>query len=86
VAAITVWLVRLPWKGVFKLSGATLGGPGATMAYILVQVAADDAAAMAGWGETVPVPYWTYETAESILSSIQHYLGPALLGHEVHDL
>ncbi|MGH3447388.1 MAG: mandelate racemase/muconate lactonizing enzyme family protein [Nocardioidaceae bacterium] len=39
-----------------------------------------------GWGEATPIPSWTYETAESILTTIERYLTPALVGHAAWDL
>jgi muconate cycloisomerase len=39
-----------------------------------------------GWGQSVPVETWTYETVESVESTLQHYLGPAILGADPSDL
>jgi L-alanine-DL-glutamate epimerase-like enolase superfamily enzyme len=39
-----------------------------------------------GWGQAVPVESWTYETAESVESTLRHYLAPALLGAEPREL
>lgn len=33
-----------------------------------------------GWGQCVPVPTWAYETAETVESTIRHYLAQALIG------
>ena len=34
----------------------------------------------AGWGEATPTPRWTYETTETIVSTIVKYLAPAVKG------
>ncbi len=39
-----------------------------------------------GWGEATPIPAWTYETAESIVTTIDRYLAPAILGRPAFDL
>jgi muconate cycloisomerase len=33
-----------------------------------------------GWGEATPTPRWTYETTETIVSTLRRYLAPALIG------
>ncbi len=39
-----------------------------------------------GWGQSVPVQTWSYETIESTLSTIKEYLAPALIGKNPFDL
>ncbi len=38
-----------------------------------------------GWGQSVPVPTWTYETVESVLTTLEHYLAPVVLGRDPAD-
>lgn len=45
---------------------------------VLVKVTLEDGTI--GWGQSVPIPTWSYETPESVLSSISLYLAPALIG------
>lgn len=45
-----------------------------------------DSAGVQGWGQAVPVETWTYETAESVESTLARYLAPAVLGAEPSDL
>jgi L-alanine-DL-glutamate epimerase-like enolase superfamily enzyme len=40
----------------------------------------------AGWGQSVPVPTWSYETQESVVSTIEQYLTPVLIGGNPFDL
>jgi L-alanine-DL-glutamate epimerase-like enolase superfamily enzyme len=51
-----------------------------------VVVRLTDSAGVQGWGQAVPVETWTYETAESVESTLARYLGPAVLGAEPSDL
>ena len=39
-----------------------------------------------GWGQSVPIETWTYETVESVETTLRHYLAPAILGAEPSDL
>jgi L-alanine-DL-glutamate epimerase-like enolase superfamily enzyme len=45
-----------------------------------------DADGKQGHGQAVPVETWTYETPESVASTLRHYLAPAVLGAEPSDL
>jgi L-alanine-DL-glutamate epimerase-like enolase superfamily enzyme len=38
-----------------------------------------------GWGQSVPSHRWSYETLESVHSTIKNYLVPALVGVDVFD-
>jgi L-alanine-DL-glutamate epimerase-like enolase superfamily enzyme len=51
---------------------------------VLVRVTCEDGTA--GWGQSVPLPTWSYETPESVLSTINLYLAPALVGKNPFDL
>ena len=39
-----------------------------------------------GFGQSVPIETWTYETVESVESTLRHYLAPAILGADPSDL
>ncbi len=39
-----------------------------------------------GIGQSVPVETWTYETVESVDTTLRHYLAPAVLGADPSDL
>jgi L-alanine-DL-glutamate epimerase-like enolase superfamily enzyme len=45
-----------------------------------------DANGVQGWGQSVPIETWTYETVESVETTLRHYLAPILLGAEPSDL
>jgi len=50
----------------------------------IIKITADDGTV--GWGESVPIPRWSYETLETVTTTIRHYLAPELIGQEVFDL
>jgi L-alanine-DL-glutamate epimerase-like enolase superfamily enzyme len=51
---------------------------------VLVRLTDEDG--VQGWGQSVPVESWTYETPESTESTLRHYLAPAILGADPSDL
>lgn len=51
---------------------------------VLVRLTDEDG--VQGWGQSVPVETWTYETAESVETTLRHYLAPAVLGADPSDI
>jgi L-alanine-DL-glutamate epimerase-like enolase superfamily enzyme len=51
---------------------------------VLVRLTDEDG--MQGWGQAVPVETWTYETPESVESTLRHYLAEAVRGANPADL
>lgn len=60
------------------------GPTGTGRAAVLIKITADDGTI--GWGQSVPVPRWSYETLESAVAAIDLYLKPVLLGKNPFDL
>jgi muconate cycloisomerase len=80
---VETFAVALPTVRSFGVSGGSIAVAGQPSLRILVKVSADG---VAGWGEATPIPAWTYETAESIVTTIDRYLAPAILGRPCWDL
>ena len=51
---------------------------------LLVRLTDEDG--LQGCGQSVPVETWSYETAESVESTLEHYLAPAVLAADPADL
>lgn len=51
---------------------------------VVVRITADDGAV--GWGQSVPTNKWSYETLETVQTTIDRYLAPVLVGMNVFDL
>lgn len=51
---------------------------------LLVRLTDEDG--VQGWGQSVPVESWSYETTESVESTLRRHLAPAVLGAEPGDL
>jgi L-alanine-DL-glutamate epimerase-like enolase superfamily enzyme len=66
----------------FKFFESPSGNTG--RASVVIKITASDGTV--GWGQSVPVPRWSYETLESAVSTIEHYLKPVLIGMDPFDL
>jgi muconate cycloisomerase len=80
---VETFAVALPTLRSFGVSGGSIAEVGKPSVRVLVKVTAGD---HFGWGEATPIPAWTYETRESIVSTIDGYLAPAIVGRPVWDL
>jgi L-alanine-DL-glutamate epimerase-like enolase superfamily enzyme len=80
---IEVLLIRLPIIDTFRFSSGSAGRAGETAPFVLVKLT--DSEGETGWGEGRPMPQWSYETAESMVTTIRNYLAPAILGQEITD-
>jgi L-alanine-DL-glutamate epimerase-like enolase superfamily enzyme len=78
IAKIEVFPVIYPVTGYFKFF------PKPERPAVFVKVTCEDGTF--GWGESVPVPSWSYETPESVVSALRLYLAPALLHKNPTDL
>lgn len=80
---IEVFPIRLPVTQTFRFSSGNAGKTGDAAPFVLVKLT--DNEGETGWGEGRPMPQWSYETAESIVTTIRNYLAPAILGQEITD-
>jgi L-alanine-DL-glutamate epimerase-like enolase superfamily enzyme len=83
ISSVVVYPVNYPMIGRFKF----FEGPRGHMqgrAAAIIKITADDGTV--GWGESVPIPKWSYETLETVTTTIRHYLTPELIGHPVLDI
>ncbi len=84
ISGVEVYVLNFPFKTAFYLAGGMAAAKGAPSPRVLVKVVAEDG--VAGWGEATPTPRWTYETTETIVSTVRKYLAPAVIGVELWDL
>jgi muconate cycloisomerase len=83
IQSIDVFPIRLPITQTFRFSSGSAGKAGETAPFVLIKLT--DSAGEIGWGEGRPMPQWSYETVESITTTIRRYLAPAILGQEITD-
>lgn len=79
---IQIFPIQYPLQRYFKFFATPqglVGRPGN-----VVKVTADDGTV--GWGQSVPVPTWSYETFETTTIVLRDYYRPVLLGHDPLDL
>src|SRR4051812_16741116 len=84
IAALEVFTVALAFKSTFVLAGGVAGSPSQLSHRVLVRLSTEGGAV--GWGEATPTPRWTYETTETIVSTLRRYLAPAVVGIPVWNL
>ncbi|GIU77003.1 MAG: mandelate racemase [Bryobacteraceae bacterium] len=51
---------------------------------VFVKITCEDGTT--GWGQSVPIPTWSYETLESVTGTIRQYLAPVLIGLNATDI
>src|SRR2546427_232603 len=82
IASITVFPVSYRTVGWFRFFEGPKGRP-SNRPSVVVKVTADDGTV--GWGQSVPAHRWSYETVETVQSTITEYLAPELVGLDVFD-
>lgn len=60
-------------------------GAGRSFRRETVLVKITDDAGRSGWGQSVPSPTWSYETVDTVRSTIDRHLAPALIGLDAFD-
>jgi L-alanine-DL-glutamate epimerase-like enolase superfamily enzyme len=82
IEKIESFAVRYAMTGHFKFFTGPHGGKG--RASVLVKVTTADG--LVGWGQSVPIAKWSYETLETVKLVLEGYYAPALLGLPADDL
>lgn len=83
IQKIEVFPVRLPVINSFRFASGSAGAAGELVPLVFVKLT--DSAGEVGWGEGRPLPQWSYETVETVTTTIRAYLAPALIGMPVTD-
>lgn len=74
---------RVPYRSTFVLGRGLVAARGQSGQYVFVRMETDDG--RVGWGETIALPSWSYETVESITSTVRRYLAPIVIGRSPLD-
>jgi L-alanine-DL-glutamate epimerase-like enolase superfamily enzyme len=82
IAQVETFPLIYPTVGRFKFFEGARGQPSGRPA-VLVKITADNG--LAGWGQSVPTPRWSYETLETVQTTLERYLAPELVGLDVFD-
>ena len=84
IRSIEVIPLHLPVAQTLTLSRGVATDPSAGAPHILAQIT--DNNGLVGWGEARPSHRWSYETEETVITTIRKYLAPALLAQDESDL
>jgi len=82
IEQIEVFPLRYPMTGYFKFFAGPRGAAG--RASVVVKITASNG--VVGWGESVPIARWSYETLETSATVLSKYFGPALIGKSATDI
>ena len=84
IAHIDVYPTAVGMKDVFNIGTGFVGDTGTAGDHVFVKLTTDDG--YVGWGEQRALPSWSYETTESITTTIRHHIAPLLLGQDPLNL
>ncbi|MFH0944329.1 MAG: enolase C-terminal domain-like protein [Planctomycetota bacterium] len=82
IARVEVHPLRYPMTGYFKFFTGPHGGEG--RAAVIIKLTTDDG--QVGFGQSVPIAKWSYETLETATVALREYYAPALIGHDARDI
>jgi L-alanine-DL-glutamate epimerase-like enolase superfamily enzyme len=82
IATVETFAVNYPVAGRFKFFEGTAGRPLGRPS-VIIKLTADNG--VVGWAESVPTPRWSYETVETVRTTIEQYLAPELIGRDLLD-
>jgi len=82
ITKIETFPVMYPTVGRFKFLEGPRGEPRGRPT-VVVKITAEDGSV--GWGQSVPSHRWSYETVETVLSTLDRYIVPVLIGMDPFD-
>src|SRR5579859_4796903 len=83
IQRVEVFPIRLPVIKTFRFASGSAGSTGENASFVLVKLT--DSAGEIGWGEGRPMPQWSYETLETVTTTIRNYFAPAVIGLPITD-
>ena len=84
IAHVDVYPIAVGMKDIFNIGTGFVGDPGSAGDHVFVKLTTDDG--YVGWGEQRALPSWSYETTESITTTVRHHIAPLLLGRDPLNL
>lgn len=83
IANVEAIPVSLPYARTFVIARGQVAKGGSTGQYVYVRV--ETGGGRVGWGETIALPTWSYETVESICAVVRRNLAPIAKGRSPFD-
>lgn len=84
IETVDVFPLQIPLRSEFSISRGVIGSTEKGRHIVLVRVTVTGG--IIGWGEASPIPVWSPETVEAVVTAINHYLAPAVKGKKVWDV
>lgn len=84
IARVEAIPCRVPFRQAFVIGRGQVGAAGSFGQHVFVRMETEDG--HVGWGESRALPSWSYETVETITSSIRGYLAPLVEGRSPFEL
>ena len=82
IARVELFPLVYPTSGYFKFLTGPRGATGRPA--VIVKITAEDGTV--GWGQSVPIPKWSYETFETAVVVLRDYYAPVLPGRDPADI
>jgi muconate cycloisomerase len=78
IRKVEVIPARVLYRDTFVIGRGLVAASGQAGQYVFVRIETADG--RVGWGETIALPSWSYETVESITSTVRAHLSPIVTG------
>jgi L-alanine-DL-glutamate epimerase-like enolase superfamily enzyme len=78
ISGVEVFPVAYPVSGRFKFFNKPVRDA------VFVKITCESG--VFGWGQSVPIPAWSYETMESVATTLERHIAPLLLGGNPFDI
>lgn len=82
IERIELFPVRYPMTGYFKFFTGSHNSTG--RAAVMIKITADNG--VFGWGQSLPIAQWSYETLETATIVLRDYFAPVLIGKDPADI
>jgi len=83
VRRMSIHPIFLPFRRSFDISRGRIGDVGALAPHVILRLEASEAS---GWGEARPSHLWSYETRETVTTTLHGYLRGCIEGQDARDL
>ena len=84
IRSVEVFPIEIPFSEPFLLSRGYVGAPGKPGQHVYLKLTT--ANGQTGWGESRPMPTWSYETMETVCSTLKNHIAPLLLGQDCSSI
>jgi muconate cycloisomerase len=80
IASVDVFPIEIPFRTPFLLSRGYVGAPGRPGQHVYLKLTTKSGEV--GWGESRPMPTWSYETMETVCSTLRKHVAGLLIGED----